>query len=303
MRHIILFTILAATLLFAGFSSCEGAGNPFTTKQNTFSPLPGKTVSSKSTVLSKVFLKIIVWQQYLKEKMTHLVKQAREGGSVKPVLVLIFIAFSYGVIHAAGPGHGKAVALSYVLAQRPSFVQGLLFSNSIAFFHGVSGIIFVLFVYFVLKSNIMGSLDSITNITQVISYGLIACLGLGIFFYSIYKLVKNNNGLSERKDKSLNPVLSAAIVGCIPCPGVVIVMLFALSMNLLYLSVILGIAISLGMGLTISIVILLAISGKLFSLNAASRSGKNTGRLEIWIELFAGMVLMLLGGLFLGANL
>ncbi|MCK5542137.1 MAG: hypothetical protein KAI40_05550 [Desulfobacterales bacterium] len=293
----VIFVVIFLSICFAPFAS---ANNPFTTKQK---PKTQTVLDPKPAVLSKVFLKIIVWQQYLKEKMTLLVRQAKDDGSIKPIAFLVLAAFAYGIIHAAGPGHGKAIALSYVLAQRPSYIQGLLFSNFMGFFHGVSGIVFVLFIRFILNASIMDNLASVTRVTQIVSYSIIACLGAVIFFYSIYKLVKNKHEIQPSGKKNLNPVLSAAIVGCIPCPGVVIVMLFSLSMDLLFLSIILGLAISIGMSFTISIVVLLTISGKFISLNVAAKRGKGVVDLETWIELFAGMTLMILGSLFLGANL
>ena len=298
---VIVVGIIVCLWFCIGLAPLANANNPFTTKQDNHSTT--KTTDYEPALLGKVFIKIIVWQQYLKEKMTLLVRQAKADGSVKPIGFLILAAFAYGVIHAAGPGHGKAIALSYVLAQQPSYAQGLLFSNFIAFFHGVSGIVFVLFVRLVLNTSIMDNLDSVTNITQIVSYSIIACLGLGIFLYSGYKLVKSKHGAGQGGKKNLNPVLSAAVVGCIPCPGVVIVMLFALSMDLFFLSIILGLAISIGMGFTISMVVLIAISGKAASLNMVAKKDKKTGGLELWIELFAGMTLMILGSLFLGANL
>ncbi|MCD6224575.1 MAG: hypothetical protein J7K32_03455, partial [Deltaproteobacteria bacterium] len=172
--------------------------------------------------------------------------------SIRPLFFLIMAAFIYGVIHAAGPGHGKAIALSYVLSQRPSYIHGILFGNFIALFHGVSGIVFVLFIRLVLNTSITNNLDHVTRITQISSYSIIACLGLGIFIHSLYKLIKNNAEKQHHFDNKqtrqyLNPFLSAFVVGCIPCPGVVMVMLFALSMDLIGLGIILGITISIGM--------------------------------------------------------
>ena len=300
MNKNIFLVFLIGVLLSVWFIPLANATNPFTSNQASQQTTSSPT--SKPALLNKVFFKIIIWQQYLKTKMTLLVRQAKAEGSVKPIWLLILAAFAYGVIHAAGPGHGKAIALSYALAQRPSYAQGLLFSNSIAFFHGVSGIIFVLFIRFILNTSIMDNLDNVTKITQIVSYSIIACLGAVIFFHTVYKLVKNNHETHPKEIKGLNPVLAAAFVGCIPCPGVVIVMLFALSMNLFILSIILGLAISIGMGFTISIVVLLTISGKFASLNVIEKRGKKSFDLEKWIELFAGLILMVLGLLFLGAN-
>ncbi|MCK5312903.1 MAG: hypothetical protein KAJ62_12375, partial [Desulfobacteraceae bacterium] len=203
MKKSISLSIIFVLLLFFLFTSLSNAGNPFTTNQEnkqTSSP----AIAPQSVILNTIFVKIIVWQQYLKEKMTLLIRQAKADGSITPIWFLILTAFSYGVIHAAGPGHGKAIALSYVLAQRPSYIQGLLFSNFIALFHGLSGIVFVLFIRFILNTSMMDNLDQVTNITQVASYSIIACLGAIIFLYSIYKIVKNKDETQRNGSKTLN---------------------------------------------------------------------------------------------------
>ena len=289
-------------LLFFLLPPLANAQNPFTTKPENQQTVPPPVISNK------LFLKIIIWQHKLKAKMSSLVREAESTGSIKPLLLLIIAAFAYGIIHAAGPGHGKAIALSYVLSQRPSYIRGMVFSNCMALFHGTSGIAFVLVIRLILKTNIVKNLETVTNMTQIISYSIIACFGLGIFIYSIYKLIKKYNQKQHtyetfKSGKYINPVLIAFAVGSIPCPGVVMVMLFALSMNLITLGIILGITISIGMAFTVSIVVLITISGKAASLSVISKNSKRAGFIENAIEVFAGLLLMTLGILFLGANL
>ena len=299
MKQSIIFLILLLTFSIAPLAS---AHNPFTTKPENQHAAPMPVTSNK------FFAKIIIWQHKLKAKISSLVRQAESTGSIKPLLLLIMAAFAYGVIHAAGPGHGKAIALSYVLSQRPSYIRGMLFSNCMALFHGASGIVFVLVIRFILKTNIIKNLETFTNITQVISYSIIACFGLGIFIHGIYKLIKKNDQKQHtyetfKSGKYTNPVLLALVVGSIPCSGVVMVMLFTLSMNLIALGIILGITISIGMALTVSIVVLITISGKVALLTAISKNSKRAVFIEYGIKVFAGLLLMTLGILFLGANL
>jgi len=48
------------------------------------------------------------------KSLTGIVKEAKEDGSA--VWLLMGMSFLYGIFHAAGPGHGKVVISSYVLA-------------------------------------------------------------------------------------------------------------------------------------------------------------------------------------------
>ncbi|MCK5837801.1 MAG: hypothetical protein KAH09_11090 [Desulfobacula sp.] len=147
--------------------SIGSAHNPFTAKPEN------QHMAPRPLIKSKFFVKIIFWQQQLREKMSALIREAKIKKSIAPFFILIAAAFSYGVIHSAGPGHGKAVALSYILSCKPSFSQGLIFGNLVALTHGFSGIFFVLTVKYLLQTSISASLETMTSITQIISYSLI----------------------------------------------------------------------------------------------------------------------------------
>ena len=289
---LILFIILSVI-------SLSYASNPFTTKTKN------KQTESSSFFKSKFFVKIIIYQHFLKEKISSLARQAKETKSIRPFIFLIMIAFAYGVIHAVGPGHGKAISLSYGFAQNPTYTHSILFGASMALFHGISGILFVLIVRMVLNASISHNLENITHITQIVSYSIIICFGLGIVIYNINKLIKSKNKSQNNKPKKqyVNPVLSAVVVGSIPCPAVVMVMLFAISIDLIFLGIILGLAISIGMALTISVIIIIAISGKNASFFVIRKKNRLAVLVEKWVEIFAGIVLMILGILFLGAVL
>ena len=87
----------------------------------------------------------------------------------------------------------------------------------------------------------------------------------------------------------------------IPCSGVVMVMLFTLSMKLIGLGIMLGITISLGMALTITCVVLMVMSGKAVSLGMVERHGSFALTMENLIEAIAGLMVASLGLLFLAA--
>ena len=50
--------------------------------------------------------------------------------------LLIGMSFVYGLLHAAGPGHGKAVISSYVLANRATVRRGVVLAFLAAFVQG-----------------------------------------------------------------------------------------------------------------------------------------------------------------------
>jgi ABC-type nickel/cobalt efflux system permease component RcnA len=77
------------------------------------------------------------------------------------------------------------------------------------------------------------------------------------------------------------------------------IMLFALSMELVGLGILLGITVSIGMALTITCVVVMVISGKNISLGMVARHGSLAITLENLIETIAGLLVASLGLLFL----
>jgi len=165
---------------------------------------------------------------------------------------------------------------------------------------------FVLIIRIILQKSITGTLEDVTRITQIISFSLITCLGLGILIKSIYRWIKSAKGRhlafnGSHKRHLYGPLLPALVVGMIPCPGVVMVMLFALSMKLVGLGIMLGITISIGMALTITCIVVMVISGKAISLEMVARDSSLAITVENLIETIAGLLVASLGLLFFAA--
>ncbi|MBU1464749.1 MAG: nickel transporter, partial [Gammaproteobacteria bacterium] len=86
---------------------------------------------------------IISQQATFHRELVSLVRSISKGGS--PVLLwgLISTSFFYGVFHAAGPGHGKAVISAYMLASKAPLRRGI----SLAFLcAGVQAVMAVLVI-------------------------------------------------------------------------------------------------------------------------------------------------------------
>ncbi|WP_297586607.1 DUF1007 family protein [Roseibium sp.] len=57
--------------------------------------------------------------------------------------LLMGLSFAYGVFHAAGPGHGKAIITSYVVANNETLRKGIILSFASAFAQAVTAIVLV----------------------------------------------------------------------------------------------------------------------------------------------------------------
>jgi len=288
---ILLFSVVTCSWT----ASVPAQQNPFTSKAETRhkAPIP--------VFKSQFFVKIVVWQHRIKQKMSELIRDVHTRKKTKPLLVLVVLAFSYGLVHAAGPGHGKFVAMSYVLSHRASVMGGVLFGVFTAFLHGFSGAAGVLGLRYILQRGVGETLGSVTTATQIISFGLITLLGLGIFLkngYALFsKLVSNPHPHpQEPKAFSKGLVPWALAVGLVPCPAVVMVMLFCLSMDALALGLVLAAFISFGMAVTISSVVIAVLAGKTGALQTVSK--KRVEMFEHGIGLVSGMAVSGFGALF-----
>ncbi|MBC2710306.1 MAG: hypothetical protein HGJ94_04700 [Desulfosarcina sp.] len=289
--------LLVLLILFVFFAPGIGpvwSQNPFTSKPETLHKAP------EPPFKSRLFVKIILWQHQLKQKMSELIRVAQNDGSVKPLIFLMGLALVYGAIHAAGPGHGKVVAMTYVLSHKASIMGGLLFGLCIAFFHGFSGVIGVLGLRYIIQRGVSESLATVTTVTQIISFGLITLLGLGLLFKNGYALFfapapENKTAPAKASRKGLLPW--AIAVGLVPCPAVVMVMLFCLSMDVMILGLLLAACISLGMAATISFVVTAVVMGKAGVLNTVSE--KRAERIEGFVGILSGAAIAVFGTLFL----
>jgi len=268
--------------------------NPFTSKPETQHKAP------EPLIKSPIFVKIILWQHQLKQKMSGLIRTSQSEGSIQPLIVLVGLAFLYGVIHAAGPGHGKAVATSYVLSHRVTLLSGLLFGLCFALIHASSGAVGVLGLRFIIERSVSETLASVTTITQIISFGLITLLGLGILVKHGYMLLTwaRRESESQSEKESQKGVLAWAIaVGLVPCPAVVMVMLFCMSMDAMVLGLLLAVCISMGMAATISVVVIVIVTGKTGLLRIVSTN--YASKVEGLLGILSGGAISVFGTLFL----
>jgi nickel/cobalt transporter (NicO) family protein len=89
---------------------------------------------------------------------------------------LMGISFAYGIFHAAGPGHGKAVISSYLFANEETWRRGITLAFAAAVMQSLTAVIIVGVAAGLLgaTAKLMG--DTV-RIIEIVSYGLIVLLG------------------------------------------------------------------------------------------------------------------------------
>ncbi|NUS70936.1 MAG: delayed-early response protein/equilibrative nucleoside transporter, partial [Ensifer adhaerens] len=110
--------------------------------------------------LGGFFAWINMEQQGFYRLMTNALKGMRENPW--QLWSLVGLSFTYGVLHAAGPGHGKAVISSYMIANETELKRGVLLSFLSSLLQGVVAILLIGAVYLILR----GTSISMTSATR-----------------------------------------------------------------------------------------------------------------------------------------
>ncbi|WP_244544412.1 MULTISPECIES: nickel/cobalt transporter [unclassified Beijerinckia] len=118
----------------------------------------------------------IMAQQIAFERMlSGTVRAIKTDGSA--LWTLLGISFAYGVFHAAGPGHGKAVVASYMLANERALRRGIAISFFAAVLQGLVAIAIVGVLALILNATSQ-QMRQTANFVELASYAGIAVLGL-----------------------------------------------------------------------------------------------------------------------------
>ncbi len=162
-----IFTIIAAAYVFGHFADLAYAQSSLGIGANE-ATLP-------STGLFAGFINWInVQQQGFYRALTGALKAMRQDGS--QLWLLVGLSFVYGIFHAAGPGHGKAVISSYMLANEVALRRGIMLSFVSAFLQAITAIVVMALLFLVLRGTAI-SMTKATWTLEVASYALISVFG------------------------------------------------------------------------------------------------------------------------------
>lgn len=324
MRSIYGLGTFAAALLHAGPVLAAGllgnrGGVTQTEEWSTWLPGP----------LQDVLRWIVTQQVWFSAELREAVTAYRDGHSLAPALTLIGMSFAYGVFHAVGPGHGKAVVTSYFMARESAIRRGLAMGWLIAGIQALAAILLVGVLGWLLDYSRLSLLDSMP-LVETASYALVAALGAGMVWAAItgrecghdhsgtgghapHGDEHEHAGCDHHHPHSHAPAapqagrlefLGAALVsGMRPCTGALIVLLFALANGIFSVGALAVLAMGVGVALTISGVGVTAILARR-GIIRLSGTGENVGLLSRAPKFLSilGSVAVLLIGLLLFAG-
>lgn len=122
---------------------------------------------------------ILAKQAEFYRMLSGLIRAAKADGSA--AYTLLGISFLYGVFHAAGPGHGKAVISSYLVANNETWRRGIVLSFASAILQALSAIAIV-GVVAVLLGATAKAMGNTVRVIEIVSYALILLIGLRLLW-------------------------------------------------------------------------------------------------------------------------
>ncbi|MDB5581396.1 MAG: nickel transporter [Bradyrhizobium sp.] len=117
---------------------------------------------------------ILAKQSEFYREMSATIRAAKSDGSA--VWTLLAISFAYGIFHAAGPGHGKAVISSYLVANQETARRGIVLSFASALMQSLVAVLIVGVCAWLLDATAR-TMCGTERVIEIASYALIAAFG------------------------------------------------------------------------------------------------------------------------------
>lgn len=163
-RQLVIFGLAVSAMVAAdGVVHAVMAQNPFGGPRPAAQPQAGGIIG---WILAK--------QSEFYRDMSATIRAAKSDGSA--VWTLLAISFAYGIFHAAGPGHGKAVISSYLVANQETARRGIALSFVSALLQALVAVVLVGVCAWLLNVTAQ-TMCGAEKAIEIASYGLIAAFG------------------------------------------------------------------------------------------------------------------------------
>ena len=312
------FLLCLATLVWAGSilhveaqtKSPPAAAAP-TAPPSAFAPQAGSAPKS-SGLFGGLFNWVLATQQSLQRELATSVRTLKTDNPLAGAFTLAVLSFLYGVVHAVGPGHGKTIISSYVVANEKTARRGVIVSFIAAGLQALTAIALV--GIFAVLFNAPGiEITAWSNQLETVSYALIAMVGLWLLASQLNAIWREWRGApadshhhhhghdrdhvhahhhghahaeGEACDHMVDPrslagpfswrKMMAVVfsVGIRPCTGAILVLVFALTQGVFWAGIAATFAMALGTAITVAVLATLALGWRELALKLGGESSK-----------------------------
>lgn len=226
----------------------------------------------------------------------------RSNMTLQKLFCFTGVSFVYGIIHAAGPGHGKALFSAYFINRKGTISQVLTATTSLVLTHTLISILLALLFISVLKSADAFFKIRMQGFIMGANGLLILAIGSFLLFKKIIQLRNRNMTTHSSINKSYGPFCLGMLAGCVPCPATIFVMTFSLTYGIPQAGIASVLGISAGMFVLTALLGMLVVKGRGSILGCSGHfvKAENVSEILEWTSLIfiilvgAGMTTVLL---------
>jgi nickel/cobalt transporter (NicO) family protein len=287
--------------------------------------------NSDGTIKETAFLDDpVLWmrtkQQNFYGRMSNAIRQLKSGSKSAAAWTLLSISFLYGVFHAAGPGHGKAVVTGWVLATENELKRGIFIAFLSALIQAMTAII-VVSALLLLVSGASAMARDVAGFLESASYLMIAGMGLYLVWNGWnsfrrkvvaapanppgpFELMSRPDAMTDhvhdencgcghghapvaaavRGDWSLSRAFAMAFaVGIRPCSGAILVLVASHTLGLYWAGVASTLAMGFGVFLTIAAIASLAVYAKTTAIALVGTDNASAAFVVRWGKMIVGL--------------
>ena len=307
--------LLLVLLLLLSAAPAAWADDPFGKPPDTApAPAAAPPAAAGPSLFGGYVQRLARTQARLNDRISSEIRTVRDTGSAAALATILSIAFLWGVLHAAGPGHGKSLVAAYLVSSDASWTSGIVMGGAMSLLQGLTAIVAVL-VLAVILHELQTKVQMQGALIELISYGLVALLGLVMLWRAAtgkahghhhgplpaehhdhdHDHAHNHGHDHHHAPADRRPGFRAILTlfgGLAPCASAIIIMLFSLANDALLIGAVAVLALSLGMGLTVSAIGILSVVARDFMRRLARGSPERGERIERLLALAGSLAVV-----------
>ncbi|MFW5454660.1 nickel/cobalt transporter [Thioalkalivibrio sulfidiphilus] len=327
----LILAVLFALLLWAPLLGASPLSGGSTTTHATASEPEALNAWERAT------LWVLNTQRDLHRQLARGMERIQNAPTAANTFALVLVGFLYGIFHAAGPGHGKAVITTYLLTHRQHMTRGLVLSWASSLLQGLTAIALVVGVVVIAERLTREALGHVRTL-EMVSFALVAAVGAWLVFRALRGLWRlrpvaqhahdhdHAHGHDHHHDHehgcgcghahhvtpeqaarsdSLGAMIGTVVaVGIRPCTGAILVLAVANMLGLWMAGIAAVLAMSVGTAITVSVLAILAVQARHWAGRIAGSQGGSLAwaRAGQGVALAGGLLIFALGVSLLGAG-
>ena len=160
-----------------------------------FAPRPAAAPFQATGPVGRLFAWVLDQQQKLQRVLATSVKSLKTDNPIAGAFTLAGLSFLYGILHAVGPGHGKTIISSYVVANEETARRGVMISFIAAAMQALTAVALVGLLLFGLNASGL-QINAWSNKLESASYAMIALLGVYLLATQLSRLWRRWRGVA-----------------------------------------------------------------------------------------------------------